>query len=399
MLKGKNILLGVTGSIAAYKAALLVRLLVKQGATVKVVMTDAAKEFITPLTLATLSKHPVLSDFYSNKAEGSWNNHVDLGLWADLMIVAPATAKTISGMANGYCDNLLQAIYLSARCPIMIAPAMDLDMFQHFSTKQNLATLQNNKVMVIAPNDGELASGLIGQGRMAEPEEITEIIIDFFNGRKPLSGKKVLVTAGPTYEAIDPVRFIGNHSSGKMGIAIAEHAYFLGAEVTLVCGPSSITSNAGINRINVKSAEEMFRAAQPHFSTCDIAIMSAAVADFTPAIQVNKKIKKSDASLAITLKPTVDILKTFGEQKQNQILVGFALETDNELANAQGKLKNKNADFIVLNSLKDVGAGFGHDTNQIRIIDKYNKITASGLVTKQEAAKQILDVILNTIND
>lgn len=399
MLKGKNILIGVTGSIAAYKAALLVRLLVKQGAVVKVVMTDAAKEFITPLTLSTLSKNPVLSDFYNNKTEGSWNNHVELGLWAHMMIVAPATAKTISGMASGFCDNLLQAVYLSARCPVMIAPAMDLDMFQHFSTKENLTTLQNNKVIVIEPNDGELASGLVGQGRMAEPEGITQAVVDYFGANKPLKGKKVLITAGPTYEAIDPVRFIGNHSSGKMGIALAEEAYNLGAEVVLVCGPSSVASNDGIKRINVRSAEEMFNAAKQHYDVCDVAIMSAAVADFTPANKTDKKIKKSDANLAITLKPTVDILKTFGQQKKHQILVGFALETDNELENAKGKLKNKNADFIVLNSLQNKGAGFGHDTNQIQIIDKNNKITASGLVTKQAAAKQILEVILNTTHD
>jgi phosphopantothenoylcysteine decarboxylase/phosphopantothenate--cysteine ligase len=399
MLKGKKILLGVTGSIAAYKAALLVRLLVKQGASVKVVMTNAAKEFITPLTLSTLAKNPVLSDFYNNKEEGTWNNHVELGLWADVMIVAPATAKTISAMATGHCDNLLQAVYLSARCPVMIAPAMDLDMYQHFSTKENLQTLQKNGVTIIAPNDGELASGLFGQGRMAEPEEIVDTILDYFNKKKPLAGKKVLITAGPTYEAIDPVRFIGNHSSGKMGIALAEEAYGLGAEVILVCGPSSVASSEAIQRINVRSAEEMFNAANHYYGSCDIAIMSAAVADFTPANKTDKKIKKSDTDLVIKLKPTVDILKTFGEQKKYQILVGFALETDNELENAKGKLKNKNADFIVLNSLQDKGAGFGHDTNQIQIIDKNNKITASGLVTKQAAAKQILEVILNTTHD
>jgi phosphopantothenoylcysteine decarboxylase/phosphopantothenate--cysteine ligase len=399
MLKGKKILLGVTGSIAAYKAALLVRLLVKQGASVKVVMTNAAKEFITPLTLSTLAKNPVLSDFYNNKEEGTWNNHVELGLWADVMIVAPATAKTISAMATGHCDNLLQAVYLSARCPVMIAPAMDLDMYQHFSTKENLQTLQKNGVTIIAPNDGELASGLVGQGRMAEPEEIVDTILDYFNKKKPLAGKKVLITAGPTYEAIDPVRFIGNHSSGKMGIALAEEAYGLGAEVVLVCGPSSVASSEAIQRINVRSAEEMFNAANQQYGSCDIAIMSAAVADYTPANKTDKKIKKSDTDLAITLKPTVDILKTFGEQKKHQILVGFALETDNELENAKGKLKNKNADFIVLNSLQDKGAGFGHDTNQIQIIDKNNKITASGLVTKQAAAKQILEAILNTTHD
>jgi len=399
MLKGKKILLGVTGSIAAYKAAVLVRLLVKQGASVKVVMTNAAKEFITPLTLSTLAKNPVLSDFYNNKEEGTWNNHVELGLWADVMIIAPATAKTISAMASGFCDNLLQAVYLSARCPVMIAPAMDLDMYQHFSTKENLQTLQKNGVTIIAPNAGELASGLVGQGRMAEPEEIVDVIFDFFNKNKPLAGKKVLITAGPTYEAIDPVRFIGNHSSGKMGIALADEAFDLGAEVVLVCGPSSVISSDGIQRINVRSAEEMFNIAYQHFNSCDIAIMSAAVADYTPANKTDKKIKKSNADLAITLKPTVDILKTFGQQKKHQILVGFALETDNELENAKGKLKNKNADFIVLNSLQDKGAGFGHDTNQIHIIDKNNKITASGLVTKQAAAKQILEVILNTTHD
>lgn len=397
MLAGKKILVGVTGSIAAYKAALLVRLLVKQGATVKVIMTEAAKDFITPLTLSTLSKNPVLSSFVDNDQEGTWNNHVALGLWADIFVVAPTTAKTMSAMTSGYCNNLLQAVYLSARCPVMLAPAMDLDMYQHFSTKNNMDLLASNGVLFIEPNDGELASGLIGQGRMAEPEEIEQTIISFFKEEQPLTGKHVLITAGPTYEAIDPVRFIGNHSSGKMGICLAEEAIKLGAKVTLVCGPSSVLSSEAINRINVRSAAEMLKAVEKHFDNCDVAIMSAAVADFTPDAVSDKKIKKSDAHMQVSLKPTVDILKTIGAKKQKQIVVGFALETDNELENAKEKRVRKNADFIVLNSLNDAGAGFGHDTNQIQIIDSNNKVTRTGLVSKQEAAKQIFKAILSKV--
>jgi phosphopantothenoylcysteine decarboxylase/phosphopantothenate--cysteine ligase len=399
MLTGKKIIVGVSGSIAAYKSATLVRLLVKAGAQVKVVMTNSAKDFITPLTLATLSKQAVVSSFTSNEEEGTWNNHVDLGLWADLIVIAPATAKTISAMSSGYCDNVLQAVYLSAKCPVMVAPAMDLDMYQHFSTRQNISTLTKHGVIFIAPNKGELASGLFGQGRMVEPEEIENLIIQFFNAELPLKGKKVLITAGPTYEAIDPVRFIGNHSSGKMGVCLAEEALKLGAEVTLICGPSAIQSSIKINRINVTSAAEMLKVTLSYFDDCDVAIMSAAVADYTPETTSTHKLKKTNNQLEIKLKPTVDILKTLGDKKRKQLLVGFALETDNELENAKEKRVRKNADFIVLNSLNDKNAGFGYDTNQVQIIDSNNKVTSTGLVSKKEAASQIFNVILPSIHD
>jgi phosphopantothenoylcysteine decarboxylase/phosphopantothenate--cysteine ligase len=394
MLHGKKIVLGVTGSIAAYKAALLVRLLKKQGAEVSVVMTASASDFISPLTLATLSGNPVQSAFTSNPETGVWNNHVELGLWADVMVIAPATANTIGKMANGICDNLLQAVYLSAKCPVLIAPAMDLDMYRHPSVKSNLEKLSAFGNRVMKAGYGELASGLTGEGRMPEPEEILTELESFFSKKKVLKGKKVLITAGPTYEMIDPVRFIGNFSTGKMGIQLAEEAHALGAEVVLVCGPSSVSSSPEIDRINVTSAAEMLEACEKHFESAHVAILSAAVADYRPVHQAMQKIKKHEASMQIELESTPDILKTLGGKKQHQILVGFALETDHELENAGKKLQSKNLDLIVLNSLQDKGAGFGHDTNKVTILHKSNKISRFELKSKQEVARDILQEIL-----
>ncbi len=395
MLRNKNIIVGVTGSIAAYKSAFLVRLLVKAGANVKVVMTAAAAEFITPLTLSTLSKNPVLTDFKKNES-GEWNNHVELGLWADAMIIAPASANTIAKMANGICDNLLAAVYLSVRCKVYVAPAMDLDMLKHPSTSDNLKRIASFGNGIINPGIGELASGLIGEGRMAEPEEIISFLEKEFTKHLPLSGKNVLVTAGPTYEAIDPVRFIGNHSSGKMGFAIAEELANQGATVSLICGPNQLTVvNKNIQRRDVTSAEELYNWCKILAKVYDIAILSAAVADFKPAKIANQKIKKTVADQSIQLVPTIDTLAELGKtKKKNQILVGFALETENEIENAKTKIKKKNLDFIVLNSLKDKGAGFKTDTNKISIIDKYNKITTFGLKNKSEVAKDIIAEIL-----
>lgn len=398
MLKGKKILLGITGSIAAYKAAILVRLLVKQGAEVKVVMTKSATDFITPLTLATLSKNPVLIDFQKNEA-GEWNNHVELGLWADVFIIAPASANTIAKMANGICDNLLMACYLSARCAVYFAPAMDLDMYQHPSTLENLKRLKNFGNKIIQPGIGELASGLHGEGRMAEPEEIIDFIEKQLSKNLPLEKKKVLVTAGPTYEAIDPVRFIGNHSSGKMGFAIAEEFANKGADVTLVCGPNNLTTkSSSIKRIDVVSAEELYIESAKAFKNMDIAVLSAAVADFKPAMVAKQKIKKAGTSKSIELIPTIDTLASLGKAKnKNQILVGFALETNNEIENAKTKIKNKNLDLIVLNSLNDRGAGFKGDSNKITIIDKHNKITKFELKSKAEVAKDIVTKIIQKL--
>ncbi|MBL0329262.1 MAG: bifunctional phosphopantothenoylcysteine decarboxylase/phosphopantothenate--cysteine ligase CoaBC [Bacteroidetes bacterium] len=394
MLKNKNILLGVTASIAAYKSAFLVRLLVKAGANVKVIMTNSSTEFITPLTLSTLSKNPVLIEFTKNK-QGEWNNHVELGLWADVFVIAPASANTIAKMANGICDNLLLAAYLSAKCPVYIAPAMDLDMFKHKSTKDNLKRLESFGNKIIQPGTGELASGLHGEGRMAEPEEIIAFLEKELSKNLPFSKKQVLVTAGPTYESIDPVRFIGNHSSGKMGFAIAEALAAQGASVTLVCGPNSLKlSNSSINRVDVTSAEELFQASVKAFKNADIAILSAAVADYKPAKTANQKIKKSTGTKSIDLIPTKDTLAELAKLKtKKQVLVGFALETENEVANAKEKIKKKNLDLIVLNSLKDKGAGFKSDTNKITLIDKNNKITKFELKTKEEVAKDILKAI------
>ncbi|MEQ8302279.1 MAG: bifunctional phosphopantothenoylcysteine decarboxylase/phosphopantothenate--cysteine ligase CoaBC [Cyclobacteriaceae bacterium] len=395
MLEGKKIILGISGSIAAYKSAVLVRLLVKSGAEVKVVMTEAAKDFITPLTLSTLSKNPVLSSFIKNDA-GEWNNHVDLGLWADLVLIAPASANTLAKMSHGICDNLLLAVYLSARCQVMVAPAMDLDMLKHPSTKNNLATIKSFGNLVIDPNDGELASGLIGTGRMAEPEEIITYLKSHFNEKKKLSGKKALVTAGPTHEALDPVRFIGNNSSGKMGFAIAEELANQGAKVTLVSGPTALsTSHPNIEVLRVTSAEEMYNLSVKAFPGSDIAVLSAAVADFRPESRAENKIKKSDNDLTIKLVKNKDIALELGKKKRkDQVIVGFALETENELANAKQKIAAKNFDLIVLNSLKDEGAGFGHDTNKVSLINKAGAVSTFDTKSKKEVASDIVNGLI-----
>jgi len=401
ILSGKKVLLGITAGIAAYKTASLVRLFIKLGAEVKVIMTPASKDFITPLTLSTLSKNPVYSSFYNKEDEENeiWNSHVDLGLWADYMVVAPATANTMSKMANGTCDNLLLAVYLSAKCPIYFAPAMDLDMYIHLSTKESLQKLQSFGNTMIPATSGELASGLVGEGRMAEPEDIVSFIEKDILSKLPLKGKKVLLTAGPTYEAIDPVRFIGNHSSGKMGFAIAKAAANLGAEVFLISGPShQQIKHSLVRRIDVVSADEMYKAAHKYFKEVDIAILSAAVADYKPKNSATQKIKKKDSSLEIVLEPTKDILASLGEIKENQFLVGFALETNNELENAKGKLKRKKLDAIVLNSLQDKGAGFATNTNKITIIDKDLNEKSFGLKSKVEVAKDIIEEILRKLN-
>lgn len=395
VLKGKKIILGITGSIAAYKAAVLTRLLVKNGAEVRVVCTTAAKEFITPLTLSTLSKNPVLSEFVAN-SEGEWNNHVELGLWADAMVIAPASANTLAKMATGVCDNLLLATYLSAKCPVFFAPAMDLDMFQHPTTKSNLKTLKGFGNQLIHPNIGELASGLVGEGRMAEPGEIVDVLEASFSNHLPLKGKKAVVSAGPTYENIDPVRFIGNYSSGKMGYAIAEELAVLGADVTLVSGPTHLsTDNNTINVVRVTSAQQMYEACTEAYTNADIGIMAAAVADYTPKDVAQQKIKKAGDELNVALSKTKDILKALGEKKsQSQVLVGFALETNNELENAKQKLKNKNLDFIVLNSMNDTSAGFGGDTNKVTIIDRAGEKEEFKLKSKQEVAKDIVNKVI-----
>jgi phosphopantothenoylcysteine decarboxylase/phosphopantothenate--cysteine ligase len=399
MLKNKKILLAITGSIAAYKSAVLVRLLVKEGAQVKVLMTPNAKEFISPLTLSTLSKHPVVSEFTNGKEEGQWNNHVELALWADLLVIAPASANTIAKMAMGICDNLVMATYLSAKCKVMLAPAMDLDMYQHPTTKKNLETLKSYGNLVLSAVFGELASGLTGEGRMAEPEEIVTEINFFLTPDLPLAGKKVLITAGPTYEAIDAVRFIGNHSSGKMGVALAEQMAKQGAKVHLVMGPSSLKlNNTAITRIDVVSADDMWQACRNLFKYCDIAILSAAVADFKPSKPAANKIKKSSGFSTIELVHTTDILHSLGKlKKKHQLLVGFALETDNEIEHAKAKIKNKNLDFIVLNSLNDKGAGFKNDTNKITLIDKHTKITKFELKSKQDVAIDIVQKVIELV--
>jgi phosphopantothenoylcysteine decarboxylase / phosphopantothenate---cysteine ligase len=401
MLKGKNILIGVTGGIAAYKTATIIRLLVKEGASVKVVMTPAAKEFITPLTLATLSGNPVMTDFFDPE-NGDWNSHVLLGSWADLYLIAPATANSIAKMASGIADNLLLTTYLSVRCPVFIAPAMDLEMFKHTATVRNIDLLKLSGNQFIDAEWGELASGLSGKGRMAEPEEIVKRVIDFFSKKKtnkPLRNKRVLINAGPTYEAIDPVRFIGNFSSGKMGIALANEAVLTGAEVDLVLGPVSISpENPAINVTHVTSAAEMAEACLEHFRDCDIAILSAAVADFTPEKIETRKVKRGKDGMVIKLVPTVDIAAALGKNKRKgQVLAGFALETDNELINAKDKLIRKNLDLVILNSLKDQGSGFGYDTNKVTIIDKYNNIDKFELKSKEAVAKDILAKIVTMI--
>ncbi len=396
MLKGKNILLGVTAGIAAYKSTILIRLLVKAGANVRVIMTPSAKEFITPLTLSVLSKNPVLSEFSS--ANGSWNNHVELGMWADVMVIAPATADIMAKMAAGICDNLLLGVYLSAKCRVYFAPAMDLDMYKHPSVAANIKKLVSFGNMLIPAEKGELASGLEGVGRMAEPEQILSQLQNDFKKKLPFIGKKALVTAGPTFEKIDPIRFIGNHSSGKMGFAIAGELAKQGADVKLICGPNSLFINSGVERIDVVSAEDMFKSVTKNLSDTDILVMTAAVADFTPVKVSRTKIKKNGKVLNIQLKPTKDILSEIGKtKKKRQVFVGFAVETNDEVKNAKGKLKKKNLDLIVLNSLNDQGAGFGYDTNKIKIIDRQNKISNFELKHKTEVAKDIVAAILNKI--
>lgn len=395
MLKGKKVVVAVTGSIAAYKSALIVRQLIKSGAEVKVVMTASSHDFITPLTLSTLSKNPVYSEFTSSKESGTWNNHVELGLWADLVLVAPATANSLSKMASGESDNFLMAVYLSAKCPVYIAPAMDLDMYKHPSTKENIEKLVSFGNIIIYPGSGELASGLEGEGRLAEPEEIIEFITQDLRAKQPLFGKKILVTAGPTHEALDPVRYLGNRSTGKMGFSLAKKASELGAEVTLISGPVSLaTPNPSIERINVISAQEMFEAVSAQFEHQHIVIMAAAVADYTPASFSQSKMKKKDGELSIELKRTQDILAHLGQHKQNQILVGFALETNNERENAQGKLERKNLDFIVLNSLNDEGAGFAGESNKVSILSKNNKSIDFELKSKEDVSVDILNYLI-----
>jgi len=394
-LGGKKIILGITGSIAAYKAAILLRLLVKEGAEVQVVITPAGKEFITPVTLSALSGKPVISEFFGSD-DGTWHSHVDLGIWADAMLIAPATAATMGKMAAGIADNMLVTTYLSAKCPVFVAPAMDLDMFSHPSTQKNVSVLKEFGCRIIDPGEGELASGLEGKGRMEEPENILETLVEFFSQKKKLLNKTFLVSAGPTYEKIDPVRFIGNYSSGKMGYAIAERLADEGANVILVSGPVSVsTKKSGIEIISVETAEEMYNACVENFPECNGAVMTAAVADFTPANPLPEKNKRGKENWKLELKPTHDIAATMGKMKKSgQLLVGFALETINEKSNAQNKLQKKNLDFIVLNSLKDHGAGFGVDTNKITIIGKDNNQQAFELKSKKEAAADIVEKII-----
>lgn len=395
MLSGKKILIGITGGIAAYKTATLIRLLVKAGAEVKVVMTSAAKQFITPLTVATLSKNPVYTEFF-NPENGEWNSHVKLGIWADLYIVAPATANSLAKMANGIADNLLLTTCLSARCKIMVAPAMDCDMYNNLATQNNFNILKQRGVVFVEASEGELASGLSGKGRMAEPEEIFKNVVEFFSNKNDFAGKKIMVTAGPTREKIDPVRFISNFSTGKMGYAIAENLAKRGAKVVLVSGPVDIKpQNSDIELVNVLSAQDMYDVCIKEFKTCNAAVLSAAVADYTPQMVANQKIKKqNDDLLNIKLVPTHDIAAELGKIKsEKQILVGFALETDNELQNAEKKLKSKNFDFIVLNSLKDKGAGFGYDTNRITIVKNNNEIINFDLKPKTEVADDIANCL------
>jgi len=392
MLQGKKILLGISGSIAAYKAAIIIRLLIKNGASVQVIMTSSSKNFISPLTLSTLSKNPVLSELSEND---SWANHVMLGRWADVILISPLSCNTLSKMANGQCDNLLLAVYLSATCPVIAAPAMDDDMWHHPSTQLNIKKLQGFGNIVLPVDNGDLASGLKGDGRMAEPEAIISFLNNYFSIQKQLSGKKVLITAGPTYEAIDPVRYIGNRSSGKMGIALAETCRDRGAEVTLVIGPTTETIPDNMKVLNVTTAQEMFEATIALFPLTNIAVLCAAVADYRLVTPYSEKIKKTNDLLNIELEKTPDILKTLGGlKKDNQIIVGFALETNNEKENAINKLNSKNADFIVLNSLKDEGAGFGHNTNKITIFDRKGKQFDFDLRSKKEIASDIINTII-----
>ncbi|REG99691.1 bifunctional phosphopantothenoylcysteine decarboxylase/phosphopantothenate--cysteine ligase CoaBC [Flavobacterium aquicola] len=396
VLSGKKILLGITGGIAAYKTASLVRLFIKAGAHVQVIMTPASKDFITPLTLSTLSKNPVFSEFYnSDEKNEQWNNHVELGLWADIMLIAPATANTLSKMANGLCDNLLLACYLSAKCPVYFAPAMDLDMYIHPSTIESLATLKSFGNTMIPAENGELASGLSGEGRMAEPENIVAFLEADLEGKLPLKGKKILITAGPTYEAIDPVRFIGNHSSGKMGFDIAQSAVNLGASVILVSGPTHCRiNNPSVQIVQVVSAQEMYEACHLYYQDMDVVIAAAAVADYRPKNVAQQKIKKNTNDFTIELEKTKDILASFGELKKKQFLIGFALETENEIENAKAKIQKKNLDLIVLNSLQDEGAGFGKHTNKVTFIDNAFHIEPLDLKSKEAVAEDILNKVI-----
>ena len=399
MLKNKHMLWGITGSIAAYKAAYLIRGLVKKGAEVQVVITPAGKEFITPLTLSTLSSHPVISEFFSNR-DGTWNSHVDLGLWADAMLIAPATASSIGKMANGIADNMLITTYLSCKAPVFVAPAMDLDMFAHPSTQANLDKLRSYGNRIIEPATGELASHLVGKGRMEEPDRIIEVLEDYFATRQDLKDQKILITAGPTYEKIDPVRFIGNYSSGKMGFALAEACAERGAEVTLVAGPVSLeTHHPLIKRVNVESAEEMYQAAMAAFPTSDAAILCAAVADYRPEQVAAQKLKReTEGEMTLHLVPNKDIAASLGAiKRKEQVLVGFALETNDETAHASDKLKRKNLDFIVLNSLRDAGAGFRCDTNKITLLNRAGVSKAFPLKSKQEVAADIVDELVNVL--
>lgn len=400
LLSGKKVLIGVTGGIAAYKSALLVRQFIKYGAEVKVVMTPSAKDFVTPLTLSTLSKNEVFSSFYNEEDENAqWNNHVDLGLWADLMVIAPATANTLSKMASGTSDNLLLATYLSAKCPVYFAPAMDLDMYKHPSSLQSFKTLQSFGNIMIPAGSGELASGLHGEGRMAEPEEIAAFIEQHLKASAPLLHKKVIITAGPTYEAIDPVRFIGNHSSGKMGYELAKQAAKQGANVILVSGPSSLTIvDDSVTLIRVNTAQQMYDEVHKHYVSVDVGIAAAAVSDYRPKVVADQKIKKAGEEMTIVLEKSPDILLSMGQHKKNQLLVGFALETENEIANAKKKLEKKNLDFIVLNSLNDKGAGFKKDTNKITIIDKAHNAKSFDLKSKAEVAKDIINEVIAKLN-
>lgn len=398
MLQGRKILIGVCGSIAAYKTPLLVRLLVKEGAEVKVIQTSASKEFVTPVTLATVSKNPVLSHFVKDET-GQWNNHVELGLWADLMIIAPLSANSLSKLAHGSCDNLLTAVYLSAKCPVMVAPAMDLDMYQHPSTAKNLSTIIEYGNQVIQPEKGELASGLVGVGRMAEPESIVKVITRHFAAVNTLKGKRVLITSGPTYESIDPVRFIGNHSSGKMGLALAEEAAMRGASVTMVSGPSGLSSkHPSISEWKVRTADEMYEATESEFPEADIAIFAAAVSDYRPEHMATQKIKKDNNEVVLKLVKNKDIALEMGKlKKEHQLTVGFALETEQEGSNAQQKLQKKNLDLIVLNSLNDGGAGFSHDTNKVTIFGSDLSKHEYELKHKSQVAKDIFDRITDVM--
>jgi phosphopantothenoylcysteine decarboxylase / phosphopantothenate---cysteine ligase len=408
VLSGKKILLGVSGGIAAYKSATLVRLFIKAGAQVQVIMTPASKDFVTPLTLATLSKNPVYSTFFDQTTDDQdstpsqtnqnavWNNHVDLALWADYILIAPATANTMSKMVSGNCDNLLIAIYLSAKCPVYIAPAMDLDMYKHPSTKASFKAFEDYGNTIIPAESGELASGLSGEGRMAEPENIIAFLEKDIENKLPLKGKKILITAGPTYEAIDPVRFIGNHSTGKMGFDIANIAANHGAQVILITGPSPLQiKNSSVNVIRVVSAQEMYDACHQYFNEVDVAIAAAAVADYRPKNVALQKIKKNEDTFSIELEKTKDILAALGQKKKNQFLIGFALETENEIENAKAKIQRKNLDLIVLNSLNDFGAGFGKPTNKVTFIDKNMSIDPRELKSKEEVALDIIDKIIS----